>query len=280
LLATCQIFHGGTLRRYVGTQPWQKATPPPPTITNSGPPPSIAADPPILHQSSATGGVAAGSMGAEENGGGNRDCSVGGSGGGCRDAILGRANVRAKERAEGSKGRRGADNGPARTRRQDRQSGKEGGKGGGVGRPTVLWRRVGGRRWQEAWGGVRGGGVQHERVRHERVRHVGVQEHVRLTLRYDGCNDGLGADGGNDTIPTSSSVKRKSTEMRNARQRLNSIRLDDKGGAVDITVNSVVINLFHRPQWTREIHCGAPIPARWMRTPSSCCRRPCPPLCL
>ncbi len=61
-----------------------------------------------------------------------------------------------------------------------------------------------------------------------------------MTLRYDGCDDGLGADGGNDTIPASSSVKRKSTEMRDARPRLNSIRLDDKGGAVDITVNGVV----------------------------------------
>jgi hypothetical protein len=38
--------------------------------------------------------VAAGSTGAEENGGANGD----GGGGGCRDAILGRANVRARER--------------------------------------------------------------------------------------------------------------------------------------------------------------------------------------
>ncbi len=42
------------------------------------------------------GGVAAGSMGAEEDRGGNGD---GGGGGGCRNAILGRTNIRARERA-------------------------------------------------------------------------------------------------------------------------------------------------------------------------------------
>jgi hypothetical protein len=59
-------------------------------------------------------------------------------------------------------------------------------------------------------------------------------------LRYDGCNNGLGADGGNDTIPTSSSIERKLTEMHDACQRLNSICLDNKGGAVDVTVDGVV----------------------------------------
>jgi hypothetical protein len=56
----------------------------------------MATDPPILRQGSAMGGVAAGSTGAEEDGGGNGD--GGGGGSGCRDAILGRANVRARER--------------------------------------------------------------------------------------------------------------------------------------------------------------------------------------
>ena len=56
----------------------------------------MATDPPILRQGSARGGVAAGSTGAEEDGGGNGD--GGGGGSGCRDAILGRANVRARER--------------------------------------------------------------------------------------------------------------------------------------------------------------------------------------
>jgi hypothetical protein len=41
--------------------------------------------------------MAAGSTGAEENGGANGD--GGGGGSGCRNAILGRANVRARERA-------------------------------------------------------------------------------------------------------------------------------------------------------------------------------------
>ncbi len=61
-----------------------------------------------------------------------------------------------------------------------------------------------------------------------------------MTLRYDRCNDGLGADGGNDTIPTSSSVERESTEMRDARRRLNLIRLNDEGGAVNVTVDGIV----------------------------------------
>jgi hypothetical protein len=61
-----------------------------------------------------------------------------------------------------------------------------------------------------------------------------------LTLRYNGCDNGLGADGGDETIPTSSSVERESMEMRNACQWLNLIRLDNKGNAVNITVEGVV----------------------------------------
>ncbi len=57
----------------------------------------MATNPPILRQGSAMGGLAAGSTGAEEDRGANGD--GGGSGGGCRDAILGRANIRARERA-------------------------------------------------------------------------------------------------------------------------------------------------------------------------------------
>jgi hypothetical protein len=59
----------------------------------------MAADPPMSRQDSATGGVAAGSTGAEEDRGANRDSSGSGNSGGCRDAILGRANVWARERA-------------------------------------------------------------------------------------------------------------------------------------------------------------------------------------
>ncbi len=61
-----------------------------------------------------------------------------------------------------------------------------------------------------------------------------------MTLHYDGCDNGLGADEGDDTVPTSSSVKRKLTEMCNACQWLNSIRLNDKGGAVDVTVDGII----------------------------------------
>ncbi len=61
-----------------------------------------------------------------------------------------------------------------------------------------------------------------------------------MTLRHNGCDDGLGADGGEDTVSTSSSVKRKLTKTRGACRWLNSIRLDDKGGAVDVTVDGVV----------------------------------------
>ncbi len=61
-----------------------------------------------------------------------------------------------------------------------------------------------------------------------------------MTLRYDGCDNGLGADRGNDTIPMSSSVERELMEMHNARRRLNSICLDNKGSAVDVTVDGVV----------------------------------------
>ncbi len=61
-----------------------------------------------------------------------------------------------------------------------------------------------------------------------------------MTLHYNRCNDGLVADGGDDTVPTSSSVERELTEMRDARQRLNSIRLNKEGGAVNVTVDSVV----------------------------------------
>ncbi len=61
-----------------------------------------------------------------------------------------------------------------------------------------------------------------------------------MTLRYDGCNDRLGTDGGDDTVPTSSSVKRELMEMGDARRWLNLIRLDNKGGAVDITVDGIV----------------------------------------
>jgi hypothetical protein len=57
----------------------------------------MATDPPISHQGRANGGLAAGSTGAEEDRGANGD--GGGGGGGCRDAILGRVNVRARERA-------------------------------------------------------------------------------------------------------------------------------------------------------------------------------------
>jgi hypothetical protein len=56
----------------------------------------MATNPPILRQGSATGGLEAGSTGAEEDRGENGD--GGGDSGGCRDAILGRANVRARER--------------------------------------------------------------------------------------------------------------------------------------------------------------------------------------
>jgi hypothetical protein len=59
-------------------------------------------------------------------------------------------------------------------------------------------------------------------------------------LRYDGCDNRLGVDGGDDTISTSSSVEREWTETRVARQWLNSICLNDKGGAVDVTVNGIV----------------------------------------
>jgi hypothetical protein len=40
-----------------------------------------------------------GSTGVEEDGGANGDRGGGGGGGGCCDAILGRANIRARERA-------------------------------------------------------------------------------------------------------------------------------------------------------------------------------------
>jgi hypothetical protein len=57
----------------------------------------MATNLPILPQGSATGGVAAGSTEAEEDRGENED--GGGGSGSCKDAILGRVNVRARERA-------------------------------------------------------------------------------------------------------------------------------------------------------------------------------------
>jgi hypothetical protein len=42
-------------------------------------------------------------------------------------------------------------------------------------------------------------------------------------LYYDGCDDGLGADGGDDSVPTSSSVERELTKTRDACRRLNPV---------------------------------------------------------
>ncbi len=126
MLATCQIFHGGTLRRYVGTQPWQNATPRPPTITNSGPPPLHGRQPTNIVSRQRHGRRGGGVYWGRGGRGGERRRRR-------RRRRLPQCNIGEGKRpgeGEGGKGQRGADDGPARAQRQDQQSGKEGGRRG------------------------------------------------------------------------------------------------------------------------------------------------------